>query len=54
MTAAVPEPATWLMMISGFGVLGMALRRRRRELRAGSTREQAREPFDGLTVAPAS
>lgn len=30
---AVPEPATWLMMIAGFGVLGAALRRRRPGLR---------------------
>jgi hypothetical protein len=28
--AAVPEPATWAMMIGGFGIAGMALRRRRR------------------------
>lgn len=28
--AAVPEPATWAMMIGGFGVIGAALRRRRR------------------------
>lgn len=27
--AAVPEPATWAMMIGGFGVVGGALRRRR-------------------------
>jgi hypothetical protein len=27
---AVPEPATWLMMIAGFAVIGSALRRRRR------------------------
>jgi hypothetical protein len=27
--AAVPEPATWAMMITGFGLAGMALRRRR-------------------------
>ena len=27
--AAVPEPATWAMMILGFGVIGAALRRRR-------------------------
>jgi hypothetical protein len=26
---AVPEPATWAMMITGFGLLGAALRRRR-------------------------
>ena len=28
--AAIPEPATWAMMILGFGVIGGALRRRRR------------------------
>lgn len=28
-TGAVPEPATWAMMILGFGVVGAALRRRR-------------------------
>lgn len=29
-SAAVPEPATWAMMILGFGVLGGALRRRQK------------------------
>lgn len=29
-TAPVPEPASWLMMIGGFLLLGMAMRRRRR------------------------
>lgn len=29
-TAAVPEPATWAMMIGGFGLAGISLRRRRR------------------------
>jgi PEP-CTERM motif len=28
-SAAVPEPATWAMMIAGFGLAGAALRRRR-------------------------
>lgn len=28
-TSAVPEPATWAMMITGFGMAGSALRRRR-------------------------
>ncbi len=26
--AAVPEPSTWLMMLAGFGMVGMVLRRR--------------------------
>lgn len=30
---AVPEPATWAMMIAGFGFVGGALRRRRRQVR---------------------
>ena len=29
---AVPEPATWAMMILGFGLAGMAVRRRKRKL----------------------
>jgi hypothetical protein len=28
--SAVPEPATWAMMIGGFGLIGLATRRRRR------------------------
>ncbi|GHF22817.1 hypothetical protein GCM10017044_16490 [Kordiimonas sediminis] len=28
-TSAVPEPATWLMMILGFGLIGVASRRRK-------------------------
>jgi hypothetical protein len=27
-SAAVPEPATWAMLIAGFGLVGGALRRR--------------------------
>ena len=30
MTAAVPEPATWAMMLFGFGVIGSAMRRAKR------------------------
>lgn len=29
-TGAVPEPATWLMMLLGFGAMGLAIRRERR------------------------
>jgi PEP-CTERM motif len=28
-SAAVPEPSTWLMMVAGFGILGAAMWRRR-------------------------
>jgi hypothetical protein len=31
--AAVPEPATWAMMLLGFGATGFAMRRKRRETR---------------------
>ncbi|MET3827239.1 hypothetical protein ABIC16_002932 [Sphingomonas sp. PvP055] len=30
MTAAVPEPGTWAMMLAGFGLMGAALRYRKR------------------------
>ena len=30
-SGAIPEPATWGLMISGFGLAGIALRRRRQE-----------------------
>ncbi len=29
---AVPEPASWALMIGGFGLIGSALRRRRTSL----------------------
>ncbi len=32
---AIPEPATWAFMILGFGMIGSALRLRRRESKAG-------------------
>lgn len=32
--AVVPEPATWLFLLSGFGLVGFALRRRQRGARA--------------------
>ena len=32
-TAAVPEPASWAMMVGGFGLVGGALRRRARTVR---------------------
>lgn len=31
-TAPVPEPATWALMLAGFGAMGAALRRRRTDL----------------------
>ena len=31
---AIPEPATWLLMIAGFGMVGLALRHRRPSARA--------------------
>jgi hypothetical protein len=31
-TSAVPEPATWLMMIAGFGMIGAGVRRRRQNV----------------------
>ena len=34
-TAAVPEPATWVMMIAGFGAIGIAMRRRKVAVRLG-------------------
>ena len=33
-TGPVPEPATWAMMLLGFGGIGMAMRRRRRPVLA--------------------
>ena len=36
---AVPEPATWAMMIIGFGSIGAFLRRRKRQLQQGDGRE---------------
>ncbi|OYW46189.1 MAG: hypothetical protein B7Z08_06740 [Sphingomonadales bacterium 32-68-7] len=35
---AVPEPATWAMMIIGFGVIGGAMRRRKGQAEAGALR----------------
>ena len=34
-TAAVPEPATWAMMLLGFGAVGYAMRRRRARVQLG-------------------
>jgi hypothetical protein len=31
LTTAVPEPGTWAMMLVGFGAMGVAMRRRRRD-----------------------
>ena len=32
LTAAVPEPSTWAMMLIGFGAIGFSMRRRRKTL----------------------
>lgn len=34
-TAGVPEPATWAMMLMGFGAMGVAMRRRRKSVNFG-------------------
>ena len=34
LTVAVPEPATWAMLLIGFGMVGFAARRRNRALAA--------------------
>lgn len=34
MVSGVPEPGTWMMMLAGFGAIGMALRFRRRKILA--------------------
>jgi hypothetical protein len=31
-SASVPEPATWAMMLLGFGAIGFAMRRNRKPL----------------------
>jgi len=35
--SAVPEPATWAMMLVGFGAIGGVMRRQRHQLRCGTT-----------------
>lgn len=35
MLTAVPEPASWMMLIAGFGVMGLSVRRRQRRLAIG-------------------
>jgi hypothetical protein len=35
--SAVPEPATWAMMIGGFGMVGGSMRSARRKQRAGAS-----------------
>ncbi|HMC96002.1 MAG TPA: PEPxxWA-CTERM sorting domain-containing protein [Polyangia bacterium] len=37
MSAAVPEPASWALMIIGFGGLGAGLRRTRRNVASAAT-----------------
>ena len=34
MTSVVPEPATWMLMIAGVGLVGFAIRRQKQQVRA--------------------
>ena len=43
--AAVPEPATWTLMIAGFGAVGMAMRRRGYTARRGRSRRTVALPL---------
>lgn len=45
-TPAVPEPATWALMIAGFGVVGLSMRRRR-----ARSHTSGAEGSDGLQTA---
>lgn len=49
-TGAVPEPATWAMMLLGFGAIGAALRRRKsvRHSRGAAGTEDLRGAFPGF------
>ncbi len=42
--AAVPEPATWLLMLAGFGIVGYACRRTASSRPASATRRAASMP----------
>jgi hypothetical protein len=44
--SGVPQPATWAMMVSGFGLIGLALRRRPESETLGS------EPLDSVRGEP--
>lgn len=49
--SAVPEPATWLMMIMGFGIMGSALRRRRRFDVRGFGAAATRRPLSSVGIS---
>lgn len=48
---AAPEPATWLMLMIGFGYLGMMLRRQRRLNRTGISSRRSRSFVGGTLPA---
>ena len=41
MVRMVPEPSSWMMMLAGFGLMGLALRRRRGQIFSGPISERS-------------
>ena len=53
-TGAVPEPATWAMMLIGFGAIGVSLRRRRKVTATAYPVQAARTSVSGPFLVAAS
>lgn len=52
-SSAVPEPATWAMLLTGFGLLGGAMRMSRRKKQTGSDQLKGKtrvSPWKGVTA----